>query len=206
MVFGKTPLYRLWKGRMSAFWRRRRLMKLLRLAAVPEGARILEAGCGEGKDVLQFLTGRGYELWAADILERALPWEDVSFVRADAAELPFEDGEFDLVITVGLLEHIEPLEKLCKVAGELRRVGKRQICVVPSLSTPLEPHSASPLWPWRLHRDKFGPQPDGTLRLNFLTDHSWTKLEAFSACEVKRIWYLPGLVRNTVIYDPPGRP
>ena len=40
MVFGKTPLYRLWKGRMSAFWRRRRLMKLLRLAAVPEGARI----------------------------------------------------------------------------------------------------------------------------------------------------------------------
>ena len=49
MVFGKTPLYRLWKGRMSAFWRRRRLMKLLRLAAVPEGARILEAGCGEGK-------------------------------------------------------------------------------------------------------------------------------------------------------------
>ena len=108
MVFGKTPLYRLWKGRMSAFWRRRRLMKLLRLAAVPEGARILEAGCGEGKDVLQFLTGRGYELWAADILERALPWEDVSFVRADAAELPFADGEFDLVITVGLLEHIEP--------------------------------------------------------------------------------------------------
>ena len=70
--------------------------------------RILEAGCGEGKDVLQFLTGRGYELWAADILERALPWEDVSFVRADAAELPFADGEFDLVITVGLLEHIEP--------------------------------------------------------------------------------------------------
>ena len=193
MVFGKTPLYRLWKGRMSAFWRRRRLMKLLRLAAVPEGARILEAGCGEGKDVLQFLTGRGYELWAADILERALPWEDVSFVRADAAELPFADGEFDLVITVGLLEHIEPLEKLCKVAGELRRVGKRQISVVPSLSTPLEPHSASPLWPWRLHRDKFGPQPDGTLRLNFLTDHSWTKLEPFSACKVKRIWYLPAL-------------
>ena len=68
----------------------------------------MEAGCGEGKDVLQFLTGRGYELWAADILERALPWEDVSFVRADAAELPFADGEFDLVITVGLLEHIEP--------------------------------------------------------------------------------------------------
>ena len=193
MVFGKTPLYRLWKGRMSAFWRRRRLMKLLRLAAVPEGARILEAGCGEGKDVLQFLTGRGYELWAADILERALPWEDVSFVRADAAELPFADGEFDLVITVGLLEHIEPLEKLCKVAGELRSVGKRQISVVPSLSTPLEPHSASPLWPWRLHRDKFGPQPDGTLRLNFLTDHSWTKLEPFSACKVKRIWYLPAL-------------
>ena len=155
--------------------------------------------------MLQFLTGRGYELWAADILERALPWEDVSFVRADAAELPFADGEFDLVITVGLLEHIEPLEKLCKVAGELRRVGKRQISVVPSLSTPLEPHSASPLWPWRLHRDKFGPQPDGTLRLNFLTDHSWTKLEPFSACKVKRIWYLPGLVRNTVIYDPPGR-
>ena len=205
MVFGKTPLYRIWKGRMSAFWRRRRLMKLLRLAAVPEGARILEVGCGEGKDVLQFLTGRGYELWAADILERALPWEDVSFVRADAAELSFADGEFDLVITVGLLEHIEPLEKLCKAAGELCRVGKRQISVVPSLSTPLEPHSASPLWPWRLHRDKFGPQPDGTLRLNFLTDHSWTKLESFSACDVRRIWYLPGLVRNTVIYDPPVR-
>ena len=121
--------------------------------------RILEAGCGEGKDVLQFLTGRGYELWAADILERALPWEDVSFVRADAAELPFADGEFDLVITVGLLEHIEP-----------HRTALRSRLVPP-------------------------PSPGGKPGLLL------TRRLALSPGTAR----LPGLVRNTVIYDPPGR-
>ena len=202
MILGKTALYRWWSGRVSSYFRRRRLKRLLSLVQLPEGrVRVLEVGCGSGKDVLSLLAGdERYELWGVDILPQELGLEGVRFVQADAERLPFADGSFDLVLTVGVLEHIEPLEKLCAVIAELDRVGRHQISVVPSLSTPLEPHCGALRWPLRVHRDKLGGQPDGTLRLNYMCDHSWSKFRGFSDCGIARFWYLPPFIRNTAIF------
>lgn len=126
---------------------------MLSLVQLPEGrVRVLEVGCGKGKDVLSLLAGDArYQLWGVDILPRDPGIEGVHFVQADAEHLPFADGSFDLVITVGVLEHIEPVEKLCAVIAELDRVGRHQISVVPSISTPIEPHCGALCWPLRAH-------------------------------------------------------
>ncbi|HIS44903.1 MAG TPA: hypothetical protein IAB47_05995 [Candidatus Scatomorpha merdigallinarum] len=92
------------------------------------------------------------------------------------------------------------MEKLCAVIAELDRVGRHQISVVPSLSTLIEPHCGALRWPLRVHRDKLGPQPDGTLRLNYMCDHSWSKFRGFACCRAARFWYIPPFIRNTVIY------
>lgn len=196
---GALPLVGAGHIKILAAQRFERMMRLVRL---PEGKlRVLEVGCGEGKDVLQFMAGDSrYELWAVDILPQELRWEDVHFVQADAARLPFEDGSFDLVITVGVLEHIEPVEKLCAVIRELGRVGRHQLTVVPSVSTLIEPHCGALRWALRLHRDKLGAQEDGTLRLNYLSDHTWSKFGGFAGCSVEKTWYLPPLISNTIIF------
>ncbi len=202
MILGKTAFYRWWAGRASSYFRRRRLKKLLGLVELPERqVRVLEVGCGQGKDVLRQLAGDArYELWGVDILPQELELDGVHFVQADAEHLPFADASFDLVITVGVLEHIEPFEKLCAVIAELDRVGRHQISVVPLLSTLVEPHCGALRWPLRLHRDKLGVQPDGTLSLNYMCDHSWSKFRGFAGCSVARFWCLPPFIRNTAIY------
>ena len=81
MILGKTALYRWWALGISRYWRRRRFERMMRLVRLPEGKlRVLEVGCGEGKDVLQFMAGDSrYELWAVDILPQELRWEGCGF-------------------------------------------------------------------------------------------------------------------------------
>lgn len=162
--------------------------------------RILEVGCASGMDFIRFACKDGFEVWGADIHEQDLPFENAHFVLADAAALPFDDGYFDLVVSIGLLEHIEPIEKLCGVIREFDRVGKSQVSVVPSILTPVEPHSFSPAFPLRMHRQLFGAQDGEQLHLNLFTEHTWTKFTGFYGCQVRRFFYIPPFIINTMIY------
>jgi len=203
----KTPLYRVWKNKLATGLKRARLAKILKLSGLADAnrkIRILEVGCANGQDALQFLTDKAkYELAGVDITDSKIPFENFTFVQADAAALPFADNSFDLVISIGLLEHIEPMEKLCAVIREMRRVGKAYVSVVPSVSTLLEPHAVSLFWPLRLHKKMVHKHCGGVpLHLNFFTDHSWSKFEGFADAEVRRFYYLFPLVRNTYIYNP----
>ena len=76
-------------------------------------SRILEVGCGGGA-FLSFLEGKGHAAVGVDILgeavrlaARAAPNSRV--LEADAAELPFEDGAFDRLVSHHLVEHLEDL-------------------------------------------------------------------------------------------------
>ncbi|WP_274363491.1 class I SAM-dependent methyltransferase [Paenibacillus thermotolerans] len=73
---------------------------------IKEGSRILEVGCGTGRTAC-YLSKQGYEVVAVDIrkemiekaLRRAAADEaEVTFLQADANELPFADGSFDVVL------------------------------------------------------------------------------------------------------------
>ncbi len=208
MIIGKTRFYGAWKSKFSLCFKRRRFNKIISLAELPKGrpARILEVGCSNGMDFIRFTDGINAQIWAADILPCEIGRENVHFVQADAESLPFPDKFFDLVVSVGLLEHIEPMEKLCRVIAEFDRVGRHQVSVVPSAATVLEPHSAELFFPLRIHKNMLSEGSPGemkqasSLHLNFFTEHTWTKFRGFCGCKVKRFFYIPPFVTNTFIY------
>lgn len=203
MIIGKLPFYQAWKNNGATFWKKRRFKKILRLIPLPEDrpVRVLEVGCANGKDFIQFLRNDPrFEVWGVDIQDCTPAAEEFRFILADAAALPFPDQSFDLVVSIGLLEHIEPMEKLCRVIQEFERVGRHQVSIVPSVSTLIEPHCCGLFFPLRLHRRMCAAQTGVPLHLNFFTEHTWTKFEGFYDCKVKRFFYLPPLVRNTAIY------
>jgi pseudaminic acid biosynthesis-associated methylase len=90
----------------------------------------LEIGCNVGGnlvwigDALGAANVAGIEIneTAAATARRRLPEADIRI--GQAAELPFEDGQFDLVFTAGVLIH-QSRESLPSVLDEMIRVSKR---------------------------------------------------------------------------------
>ena len=69
-------------------------------------------------------------------------------MRADAtARLPFDDGEFDLVYSSSVVEHLAPADRAA-YAAEIRRVGRAYWVQTPALSFPVEPHALLPFAHW----------------------------------------------------------
>lgn len=112
------------------------------------GAKILDAGCGDGR-FLGVLRERGFiNLYGTDYSERA-----VSFARlllpeaamsvADLTALSYEDNFFDAIFMIETLEHIIP-ESIPVIISNFKRVlkpGGKLIITVPSKNAPMIPNS-----------------------------------------------------------------
>lgn len=104
----------------------------------------LEVGCGCGSySLILKKVGIISEATLLDISQTGLDLakklfasfgEECRTIRGDAMNLPFADGEFDLVLSGGLLEHFQPDEQQ-KIVAEQCRVAKNILCQVPA-STP----------------------------------------------------------------------
>lgn len=96
-----------------------------RLASwIPAGTRVLEAGCGSGR-VLAFLKEAGARVVGVDFAAGALAESrrrrpDLPVLAGDVTRLPFPDGAFDRVVSLGVVEHFE--EGPVAVLREHRRV------------------------------------------------------------------------------------
>jgi ubiquinone/menaquinone biosynthesis C-methylase UbiE len=113
----------------------------------------------------------------------------------DAEDTLFKDKYFDLTVSIGVLEHIEPIEKLCKVITEIDRISKEYVVIVPNIITFLEPHTLRFFWQLRaIHSKK---KYDA---LNFYSDETLLKFKGFSGAKITRFDYIPGLIKNTIIY------
>jgi len=87
-------------------------------------------------------------------LESPFGNEDLpGFVRitGNALELPFEEGEVDLIFSNSVIEHVGSYSNQALFAQEVKRVCKRYIIQTPSLWFPLEPHSLIPLFQFIPH-------------------------------------------------------
>ncbi|MDQ3721050.1 MAG: class I SAM-dependent methyltransferase [Actinomycetota bacterium] len=129
--------------RVAGRARRRRRELFRRLMTPVPGERILDVGSGETG-----LAGLEPELdvTGTDRVER--PEYPGPFVRADARELPFADGEFDVAYSNSVIEHVvEPSDRRALTA-ELARVGGRYFVQTPNRFFPVEPHALLPLVHW----------------------------------------------------------
>ena len=126
--------------------KKNRYEKICQLVGLKKTDTILNAGCGEGLTFEAF--NKKNKIVGLDILPRQKIFQkNFSYVRGDAADMSmFQDRQFDVVVCIGVLEHIFPFKKLLKVAKEIQRVGKRYVVVVPHFYTPIEPHYQLPLW------------------------------------------------------------
>lgn len=158
--------------------------------------KILEVGCANGKDFVQLCAGNdGIHITGIDVDDYGLQQPNFSMVVGDAEVIDFPDNYFDLTLSFGVLEHIQPIEKLAKVIREINRVSKKYVIVVPSVSTVIEPHSASLLWQLRSNEKK---KPYS--RLNYFSDEAWLQFEGFKESKSKRFFHLPPVVSNLLIY------
>jgi SAM-dependent methyltransferase len=96
---------------------------------IPEGAAILEGGCGLGQ-YLWYYTRRRFSVTGVDfsshLVEKSARLNTDAVVRtADIRKLPFDDDSFDVYILNGVLEHFEegPGRALAEAERVLRKGG-----------------------------------------------------------------------------------
>jgi SAM-dependent methyltransferase len=90
------------------------------------------------------LTGVGIN----DLSGVAARYPEVGFVQADGRDLPFDDGEFDIVHSNAVVEHVGPWNEQARFVHELVRVSKRGIITTPNRWFPVESHLRVPVVHW----------------------------------------------------------
>jgi SAM-dependent methyltransferase len=65
-----------------------------------------------------------------------------------SARLPFSDGQFDIVVSNAVLEHVGSRGRQMQFVSELLRVGRTAFITVPNRFFPVEHHTAIPFLHW----------------------------------------------------------
>lgn len=145
---------------ISAKLRHRRLALLIERCRIDSDTRILDVG------------GSNDWNWSELGVEPTITYLNVyppeeqglaNYIQGDARDMHmFGDGEFDLVISNSVIEHLLSRDDQRRMANEIRRVGKRYWVQTPNKHFPLELHMCFPFiqyWPvkWRIAFAKVWP-------------------------------------------------
>jgi ubiquinone/menaquinone biosynthesis C-methylase UbiE len=133
-------------------------------AVAPDGARVLEVGCGPGRLSIRLARQHGLEVTGLDLdpamIQRARANADrrgdgqarrPSFLVGDVAALAFPDSSFDLVVSTLSLHHwADPTAGLAEIGRVLRPGGRALVWdfrpgVRPHLFGPRHAHVPDPV-------------------------------------------------------------
>ena len=103
-------------------------MKLLS-ERIKSGDRVIDVGCGNGR-FLDALAKKGIDYTGVDNQEAFLEvarkkYPKHKFEKADLLDLPFPDGEFDVVVLIAVLQHIPSKEYRAQAIENASRVLKK---------------------------------------------------------------------------------
>jgi SAM-dependent methyltransferase len=126
---------------------RRHVDEALAAAALPEGGRVLEIGCGMGRYTL-LLARRGIRVEGLDLSPVLLERLQVYHVQGGGAPLPLHcadvtdpppalAGRFDVVLGFFMLHHLDALDGCFAAVARLLRPGGRAVFLEPNPWNPL---------------------------------------------------------------------
>jgi SAM-dependent methyltransferase len=114
----------------------------------------LPFGEGEGCTTLNFFEEHypwPEQITALGLYEGAgfrARYPHIRYVQGDACALPFADGEFDVVFSNAVVEHVGERERQRQLVSEALRVGRRAFITTPNRWFPIEVHTRLPLVHW----------------------------------------------------------
>jgi len=114
--------------------RRRVIWSLLAGAGVPRPARVLDAGCGTGRNLVEFgVLGRvtGVEP-SESAVEYCRRHRALEVVHAAVEALPFDDSSFDVVMALDVLEHVTEDTRALRELRRVTRPGGMLLATVPA--------------------------------------------------------------------------
>jgi len=95
----------------------------------PQSCKILDVGCGAGM-LTNSLAKESHEITGIDLSESSLniaskhdTTKTITYLKASAYNLPFEDRSFDVVCAMDILEHVENPSLLIKEASRVLKHG-----------------------------------------------------------------------------------
>lgn len=127
------------KGKITNWLELRLIDKALKYAHILPSARILDVPCGTGRLSLHLLK-KGYSVTGADISSEMVRYTNERLIKEgisnkivakveDAEKLSFPDNDFDVGISLRLLGHTPPENRL-KILQELNRVCSKCLVLV----------------------------------------------------------------------------
>jgi ubiquinone/menaquinone biosynthesis C-methylase UbiE len=136
--------------------RRRFVWALLHRAGAESSTRLLDAGCGTGRNLVEF-GALVPEAEGVDLSEEAVAFchrRGLDGVRqARLEELPFADDRFDLVVATDVIEHIEDDRRALVELQRVATPGAHLVVTVPAYS-----------WLWSQHDESLHHHRRYTLR------------------------------------------
>lgn len=141
-------------GSMADRFRRRRfalfrsLLDTVPAAADGSRLKILDVGgTPTFWERMGFEVSSEVEIVLLNLTEQEVANEHMRAVVGNATDMSmFADGEFDVVLSNSVIEHLPSLELQNRMAAEVRRVGRRHWIQTPNRRFPLEPHFLFPFF------------------------------------------------------------
>jgi len=111
--------------------------RLIETYSLPADAKVLDVGCGKGfllyefKKLLPQATVKGFDISSYAVENAKEEIKEKLFVHKAQNPYPFEDDEFDLVLSITTLHNLG-INELKPALKEVERVGKNKYIVVES--------------------------------------------------------------------------
>lgn len=132
-------------------WRRiKRINYVLSIVQTWPGMKILDVGSGRDGRSFENIVSNDYKITGIDLFdphEVVITRPHFQYHKQDASDLSmFGSKQFDLAISIGMMEHICERSVLKQMAREIERVAQQWIVIVPWKYTLIEPHFKFPLF------------------------------------------------------------
>ena len=131
--------------------RKKRIAQALSKVTTKQNMKIIDVGCGiDGRSFENYIP-QNWDITGIDLKDPSKvdhTYPNFKYFQQNAENLnQFADKQFDLAVSIGLLEHVIDNKAFQKTVLEIRRVAKQHIVMVPAKYSWVEPHYGFPFFP-----------------------------------------------------------